>query len=70
MIDQPIERVAYGLAEAAEAVGIGVTAFREIVDRREIKTFRIGRRVLIRKSDLQAYVDRLCEREGGPRNER
>lgn len=65
MIDQPIERVAYGLAEAATAIGIGVTAFREIVDRREIKTFRVGRRVLVRKTDLQAYVDKLCER-GGP----
>ena len=66
MLDQPIERVAYGLAEAAEALGIGLTAIREIVDRRSIRIFRLGRRILIRKSDLRAFVDKLyCEQNGG-----
>lgn len=65
MIDQPIERVAYGLAEAAEALGVGVTAFREIVGRGEVRTFRIGRRRLIRKRDLADYADRLFEAQKG-----
>lgn len=64
--DRPIERIAYGPAEAAEALGIGVTTLRELIARHEIKTFRLGRRVLIRKSDLQIFADRLfVEQNGG-----
>ena len=65
MIGQSLERIAFGVAEAAEALGIGVTAFRELVDRGAVKTFRVGRRVLIRKADLQAFADKLCDEQHG-----
>lgn len=58
-----LERVAYGVAEAAEAIGIGETEMRRILNAREIKSFRIGKRRLVRKSDLVQYVDALWERE-------
>ena len=59
----PIERVAYGVTEAAEALGIGATYLRMLIDTRQIKAFRVGRRVLIRKRDLQDYADRQVEDE-------
>lgn len=65
-LDKPIERVAYGLAEASEALGIGVTCLREIVAQGELPTWKVGRRVLIRRRDLEAFADRLfCEQNGG-----
>ena len=59
--DRPIERIAYRVSEAAETCGIGVTMMREIVARGEIRSFRLGRRILIRKSDLQAWIDEHAE---------
>ena len=67
ILDPPLERIAFGIEEAAQSVGIGVTAFREIVGSGKLRTFRLGRRVLIRKSDLQLFVDGLCEQRGAVR---
>jgi excisionase family DNA binding protein len=63
MISQPIDKVAYSPSEAADALGLGLTRFREIVDRGDIKVFRVGRRVLIRKSDLEAFANRLFDEQ-------
>ncbi|MCE5314173.1 MAG: helix-turn-helix domain-containing protein [Armatimonadota bacterium] len=60
-----LERVAYGLSEGASALGIGETLFAEIVASGQIPSFRIGRRRLIRKSDLIAYADRLFNEQNG-----
>lgn len=65
-VQRALERVSYGIAEAAEALGIGETCMREIVESGAIRDFRIGRRRLIRKADLHAYADRLyAEQNGG-----
>ena len=65
-IDEPIEKVAYSPAEAASALGLGVTVLRELLSRGEIKFCRCGRRVLIPKRQLQEFCDRLfAEQHGG-----
>lgn len=64
-VQKTLERVSYGMAEAAEALGIGETCLREIVDSGALKDYRIGRRRLIRKTDLQAFADRLWTEQNG-----
>lgn len=56
-VQRVIERVAYGIEEAAEAMGLGVTSFSALVQSGEIPSFRVGRRRLIKKSDLLNWVD-------------
>ena len=58
-----LERVSYGMAEAAEAVGLGLTMFSEFVTSGRIVSFRVGRRRLIRKADLQRFVDSLVDEQ-------
>jgi excisionase family DNA binding protein len=62
-VKRELERVAYGMAEAAEAIGIGVTSFSELVMSGHIPTFRIGRRRLVTKKDLIVFVDRMVEEQ-------
>ena len=64
-IERTIERVAYGLAEAAEAVGVGETTMRELLATGEIPSFRLRRRRLIRRSDLSSFVDRMFDLQHG-----
>ncbi|MCX6020331.1 MAG: excisionase family DNA-binding protein [Chloroflexi bacterium] len=45
--------------EAIEALGIGKTLFRQIVDRGEITSVRVGRRKLFPATSLRNYVERL-----------
>lgn len=58
-----LERVAYGVAEAAEALGIGQTTLRYLLNSNQIKSFLIGKRRLVRKTDLQMYADEMFERQ-------
>ena len=68
VFDVPVEKVAYSRSEAATALGIGLTMLTDLEHAGEIKSFRLGRRVLIRKRDLQAFVDGLFAEQnaGGP----
>lgn len=60
-----LERVAYGMAEGAEAIGIGLTCFSELVMSGQIPSLRVGKRRLIRKTDLTAFVDALFREQNG-----
>jgi excisionase family DNA binding protein len=48
----------FQINEAAELLRIGVRTLRRLIGRNELKTVRIRRRVLIRKSAIVEYLDR------------
>lgn len=54
-----IQRVAYGLAEAAEAAGVSETFLTRPVQSGELPSFRWGRRRLIMASDLIAFLEKM-----------
>lgn len=60
-LSKPIERVAYGPKEAAEAVGLSRDSIDGEIKAGHIKAVRFGRRVLISKKELQGFIDRLYE---------
>ena len=45
-------------ADAATYLGISYWTLRDLVFRRELPFVRIGRRVLVDRLDLEAYLDR------------
>lgn len=51
------------IGEAASSIAIGKTKFYELINAGEIRTVKVGRRTLIPRQELIAYVERLC---GGP----
>lgn len=52
-----VERVAYSLAEAGEALGVSPATLRRYMGRGLVRTVRIGRRVVISKKE----VERICQ---------
>lgn len=48
---------AVGYADAASFLGVGQTTVRRLVEHGRLKTVRIGRRVMFRTSDLDAFVN-------------
>jgi len=51
------QKLAWDIQEAASATGLSKAYFRKIIAAGELKTTRAGRRVLIRDSDLRAWLD-------------
>ena len=51
-------RLTYGVDEAAEILGIGLTLAKELVRTGELRSIKIGRRRLVAWADLEAFVDR------------
>jgi excisionase family DNA binding protein len=58
------ERLLYPLTEAAELLGIGRTLLYEELAHDRIETVTVGRRRLIPRQALEAYVERLRESNG------
>jgi excisionase family DNA binding protein len=58
MMTTTAQPIAYSVAEAAEALRISLRKMEDLVASGAVPTFRIGRRRLIRRSDLEAFVDR------------
>ena len=56
---QPAERLTYSVEEAARLLGISRNSAYEAVRRGEIPTIRIGRRILIPRSRLEAMMDQV-----------
>jgi hypothetical protein len=65
MKGRPIDKIAYGIEEAADALGIGRTLFLEKVGEYGLKSFNINGRRLFRKRDLEAFADRLYAEQHG-----
>ncbi|MBI1685390.1 helix-turn-helix domain-containing protein [Caulobacter hibisci] len=53
------ERLAYRIKEAAEVLAISRSRLYELVAAGEIRVLKDGSRTLVRRSELQAYLDRL-----------
>jgi len=53
------EAFALGVSDGARTIGIGTTKFRELIRSGELRSVRIGRRVVVPRSELDAYLDRL-----------
>ncbi len=51
-----MEKLSYTLKEVAEAMGLGMTKVRENVARGELASFRVGRRVLVSRVALDAFI--------------
>lgn len=58
---QPADRLTYSVEEGAELLGISRNSAYEAVRKGEIPTVRLGRRILIPRSRLEALLD-----DGGP----
>lgn len=56
-----LERLAYRVKEAAEALAISRSRFYELVAEGRIQVLKDGARTLVRRSALEAYLDSLEE---------
>jgi excisionase family DNA binding protein len=52
------ERLAFSVAETAILLGIGKTKTRELIASGELGSIRTGRRLLVPRSEIEAYIDR------------
>lgn len=55
---QGTTKLAWTLAEAAEATGMSVAFFKKIIGKGEIAVTKAGARTLIRDEDLREYLNR------------
>lgn len=51
------ERIAYSIADAAKAVGLGRTTLYALIGEGRLQSLKIGNRRLIRKEALLALID-------------
>ena len=52
-------KLAYSIKETAELTGIGVTKLYECISTRKLRASKFGRKTLILKQDLQAFLEGL-----------
>ncbi len=64
------ERLAYRVKEAAESLAISRSHFYELVASGEIKILKDGARTLVRRTELEAYLDRLEQAADAPKRAR
>lgn len=53
------QRVSYGVNEAAETAGIGLTKLREEIAAKRLRARKLGSRTLITADDLEAWASAL-----------
>lgn len=56
MLDNSAEVLTLSVEQAAKACGLSERMLRELISRHEIPHLRVGRRVLIVKADLAAWL--------------
>jgi excisionase family DNA binding protein len=54
---RPVETLTLTVPEAAAALGVGHSTMRLLVDRGDIPSLRIGKRVVISRKELAAWLD-------------
>jgi excisionase family DNA binding protein len=54
--EQVAERLTFSVTEAAIAAGVSERTFREYIARGDVPVVRIGRRVLILRSQLEGWL--------------
>ncbi len=65
MAKHHVERMAYRISEAAEVLAISRSRFYELVAAGRIRTLKEGARTLVRRSELERYLDDLEGSAGG-----
>ena len=53
------QRIAYGMDEAAETAGIGLTKLREEIAAKRLRARKLGSRTIITRDDLEAWAAAL-----------
>lgn len=53
---KPVQRLGYGISEAAESIGCSPGHIRHLIERGELKSAKVGRRRIVRAEDLQAFL--------------
>jgi excisionase family DNA binding protein len=59
------EKIAYSIAEAVAASGIGRTTIYELIKRGELPIAKVGARTVIRRHDLEAMLERKLRSNDG-----
>ena len=59
-----LEPLAVGTTEAARMMGISRPTLYKLLNRADFPSFRVGGRVLVSVSGLQAWIDRQAAKEG------
>lgn len=62
MVDK-LEPLAVGTTEAARLLGVSRPTLYQLLNRADFPSFRVGGRVLISVSGLQAWIDRQAAKE-------
>jgi excisionase family DNA binding protein len=47
------------IKQAAETSGLGASTIRLAIQRRQLRAQRVGRRVLVKRSDLESFLGRI-----------
>jgi excisionase family DNA binding protein len=55
-IEAKVDRAAFGVVETARALGICADTVRRMINKRELKAVRVGRRVLVPASELRRIL--------------
>jgi excisionase family DNA binding protein len=53
-----VQRLAYGIAEAAELIGVSTATIRRLIDANKLPCARVGDRVLIKRESLEELLDK------------
>lgn len=56
---EEVERIAYSVVEAARIAGIGRTGLYQLINHGSVPVVKIGKRTLVRRSDLEAFIAAL-----------
>lgn len=58
MTEPANDKLAYRMDEAAKAVGLSKATLYRLVEKGELRTFKVGHRTLIRREVLVAFLER------------
>lgn len=61
--NQKVERLAFSIAEAAESIACSPGHIRNLIERGELRSTKVGRRRIVRDEDLRALLARQTESE-------
>ena len=54
-----MDKLAVGIPEAAEMIGVGRSSLYILFGNGKLKAFKCGRRTLVKVSEIAAYIDSL-----------
>ncbi|HBP66406.1 MAG TPA: DNA-binding protein, partial [Desulfosporosinus sp.] len=55
-------RVTISVAKAAELYGLCENSFRKLVNRKDFPKVKVGRRIVIIRSQLMSFMEKLAEK--------